>query len=109
MQEEVSKEKILSFLEELKPSLQKEGIKKIGLFGSYAKGYAQKSSDIDVVIVADKEIFKKRKRAYETAEFFNQIRENISSKFNKEVDLCSIFSKENLNKTKDFLQGAIYV
>ena len=38
MQEKVSKEKILAFLKELKPSLQKEGIKKIGLFGSYAKG-----------------------------------------------------------------------
>ena len=47
MQEEVSKEKILSFLKELKPSLQKEGIKKIGLFGSYAKGEEEESSDID--------------------------------------------------------------
>lgn len=32
------------------PILKKEGIKKAGLFGSYARGDQKKSSDIDILI-----------------------------------------------------------
>ena len=37
---DLTKESILAYLSELKPGLEKDGIQKIGLFGSYAKGYA---------------------------------------------------------------------
>ena len=50
----LTKEAILAYLSELKPSLEKDGIQKIGLFGSYAKGYAGEDSDIDIVVLADK-------------------------------------------------------
>ncbi|TWO19887.1 nucleotidyltransferase domain-containing protein, partial [Campylobacter hyointestinalis] len=40
MQPILTKEAILAYLSEIKPSLEKDGIQKIGLFGSYAKGYA---------------------------------------------------------------------
>lgn len=36
----LKKENILKYLSDIKPKLEKDGIIKIGLFGSYAKGYA---------------------------------------------------------------------
>ena len=47
----VTKEKITTLLEEKQSYLSAEfGVQKIGLFGSYEKGTAQKGSDIDLVI-----------------------------------------------------------
>ncbi|MDP2672808.1 MAG: nucleotidyltransferase family protein [Nanoarchaeota archaeon] len=43
---EVLKKKIISFL-------KKEGVKKAGIFGSYARGEQKKSSDIDILIEFD--------------------------------------------------------
>ncbi len=60
---------ILSYLSELKPSLQKDGIKEIGLFGSYAKGYADENSDIDIVVLADKKSFLDRLNAFKALEY----------------------------------------
>ena len=37
-----------------KNEMKKFGVKKIGLFGSYAKGKQKKSSDIDILITFDK-------------------------------------------------------
>ena len=46
-----TKEKILEKLREEFPYLKDQfGVKKIGLFGSYAKGEQRKNSDIDILI-----------------------------------------------------------
>ena len=34
----------------IKPILKKNGIKRAGLFGSYARGEAKKSSDVDLLV-----------------------------------------------------------
>ncbi|MCK5149822.1 nucleotidyltransferase family protein [Candidatus Pacearchaeota archaeon] len=42
--------KIKEIEEKIKPLLKKEGIKKAGIFGSYAKGEQKKNSDIDILV-----------------------------------------------------------
>lgn len=41
---------INSIKKKIVPILKKNGIKKAGIFGSYARGEAKKSSDIDILI-----------------------------------------------------------
>lgn len=47
----VTKEKIIERLRQKRVHLDNEyGVKRIGLFGSYAKGLADEDSDIDVIV-----------------------------------------------------------
>lgn len=101
---ETTKSEILKYLKGLKSELAKDGIKKIGLFGSFAKETATQSSDIDIVILADKDKFKS---AFKGASFFNHIRAKLERHFKKSVDLCAVFDKENLEH--EYLKGVIYV
>ena len=51
----MSREEIITYLENHKSELEtKFGVKKIGLFGSYAHGTAHNDSDIDIVVELDK-------------------------------------------------------
>ncbi|GAB6041664.1 nucleotidyltransferase family protein [Endothiovibrio diazotrophicus] len=43
-------EEIRTYLRQIKPSLHEEGIEVIGVFVSYARGDADDSSDIDVLV-----------------------------------------------------------
>ena len=45
---------ILTFLTNIKPQLQKNGIEQVGLFGSYARNSATLCSDIDIAIKLNK-------------------------------------------------------
>ncbi|AHE95048.1 TPA: nucleotidyltransferase domain-containing protein [Campylobacter fetus subsp. venerealis] len=99
---------ILSYLSELKPSLQKDGIKEIGLFGSYAKGYADENSDIDIVVLADKKSFLDRLNAFKALEYLSDLKEKITNKFHKSVDICDFYSEEKMKNNK-IVKGAIYV
>lgn len=100
------KEPILLYLKELKPALQKEGIVKIGLFGSFAKDEATINSDIDIFIRTT-EAFCKKYRGFAGFSFLADLRKNIAEHFDKKVDLCDIkdFNKERRIK---ILDGAIY-
>ncbi len=52
-----SKSDILNKLQELKPYLAEEySVKRIGLFGSFAKNTADENSDIDLLVELDKPI-----------------------------------------------------
>jgi len=54
----IKREIILKFLQEHKEEMRRKFyVKKIGLFGSYAKNCATKDSDIDIVIKSDKKDF----------------------------------------------------
>ena len=46
----INSKEILKIIEKNKNKLRKEGVKKIGLFGSYAQGKESKKSDIDFLI-----------------------------------------------------------
>ena len=73
---------ILNFLEENKELFQKQyGIRKIGLFGSYARGDQTDQSDVDILIdmsVDTENIFDKRL----------QLKDALIQHFAKNVDVC---------------------
>lgn len=52
-----SKEEVLSLLSQNKPSLEKRfKVKRIGLFGSYARGEQTENSDVDILVEVDPSI-----------------------------------------------------
>jgi uncharacterized protein len=56
----LSKEHILGVLKEAKPFLEKEmGVKRIGLFGNYAKDLQMDESDVDIYIEMEKNDYQK--------------------------------------------------
>jgi len=74
-------------------------IKKLGIFGSYAKNQANDSSDIDIVVDLEK------------ASMFNlvAIKEDIKEYFKKDVDIVQIRDKMNPLLKKRIQKEAIYV
>ena len=104
----LTKETILAYLSEIKPSLERDGILKIGLFGSYAKGYADENSDIDIVILADKKSFLDRLHAFKVLEYLDDLKKQIANKFQKPVDICDFYSEQKIQESK-IVKGAIYV
>jgi uncharacterized protein len=51
----MKREDILKYLKEHKPEFEREfGVRKIGLFGSYARGKHHRESDIDIVVELEK-------------------------------------------------------
>ncbi|MSN96459.1 nucleotidyltransferase domain-containing protein [Campylobacter sp. FMV-PI01] len=104
----LTKDEILKYLSELKPHLNRDGIKKIGLFGSYAKDYADENSDIDIVVLADKKEFLDRLNAFKALEYLENLKKQISKQFNKSVDICDFYSEQKMKENK-IVKGAIYV
>ncbi|MFH0898954.1 MAG: nucleotidyltransferase family protein [bacterium] len=78
MKKVLNKEDILNFLREKKPFLEKKfGVKKIALFGSYARDEQKPNSDIDLIVELEEKDFKTR--------FY--IKEYLGKEFNKKVNL----------------------
>lgn len=50
----LNSKEILKNIEKRKTDIRKYGVKKIGLFGSFAKGKQHKKSDIDILVNFDK-------------------------------------------------------
>jgi len=48
--EYLSKEKIFGIIRQHRRELKKYGVKRIGLFGSFARGEENKSSDVDIIV-----------------------------------------------------------
>ena len=96
----LTKEHILQYLKEYK-SLKKESysIKKIGIFGSYARGEATENSDIDIVVDFDK------------ADLFNQIgiMQELEEQFNTHVDVVALWKRMNPKLLSRIQKDAIYV
>lgn len=100
---------ILTYLALLKPELEKIGVTKLGLFGSYAKGNIHRNSDIDIVYEIDSNRFKSTiGSGFKYLAYFDKLQQQIQQRFNTSVDLCDT-STMPLDKKKALLQGAIYV
>ena len=54
---QLNRKKIMEIIENYKYDIQKYSVKKIGLFGSYAKNNYKKNSDIDFLVVLNKPTF----------------------------------------------------
>lgn len=50
----ITKKEIIRKLEKEKENIKARGVKKIGLFGSFAKGKQNKKSDIDILVSFEK-------------------------------------------------------
>ena len=78
----LTRDDILSFLRENKEVFQRVyGIRKIGLFGSFARKEQTEASDIDILIemdVSTEDIFDKRL----------QLKDLLMKRFLKNVDIC---------------------
>lgn len=104
----LTKDEILDYLKEIKPELEKDGITKIGLFGSYAKGTAHPFSDIDIVVESNaKKMIEKFGNPMSAICFFDELKHKISKKFKRSVDLCDTTSM-SFDKKNILMQGVIY-
>ncbi len=55
--ESLNSKKIIKKIEEKSKDIKRYNVKKIGLFGSFAKNKQHKKSDIDIIVTFDKETF----------------------------------------------------
>ncbi|WP_027340822.1 nucleotidyltransferase family protein [Halonatronum saccharophilum] len=77
----VSKEEVERKLKELKPFLKREyKVKRLGIFGSYARGEAREDSDIDILIELSASI------GWE----FLDLKDFLEDYLNTEVDLVTM-------------------
>jgi len=93
---------ILSYLSGLKPDLDRIGIEKIGLFGSFAKGTADLYSDVDIVIKTTPK-FVKNFDGVQGFLFLEELRTNMEKKFQRHVDICDEAGLKHMYTIKDAL------
>lgn len=93
-----TKENILSYLKELKVELNNKGIRKLALFGSYAKEESTIYSDIDIAIQKDKE-FLLTYSSYSYFELISYIKEKIRTKFHKNIDVFDLDSQSSFKES----------
>ncbi len=91
----MQKEDILNFLAKVKPNLQKIGVDKLGLFGSYAKDSANEFSDIDIAFKL-KDDFLQTHDVWKYFELTHQINQMVSKEFNKPSELFDLDSASSL-------------
>ena len=102
----LTKDEILDYLKEIKPKLQEDGIIKLGLFGSFAKGTADIASDVDITIETTSEFVKNS--SWGGVIYLDELRERFVRKFKRQVDLCDTASM-SIEKQRNLLTGVIYV
>ncbi|HEC82761.1 MAG TPA: nucleotidyltransferase [Thermoplasmatales archaeon] len=85
--EYLSKEKIFSIIRKHGEELRRYGVKKIGLFGSFARGENKKESDIDIIVE-----FERGKKNFDN--FMNTVF-LLEKLFGRDVD---ILTPESINK-----------
>lgn len=103
----LNQKNILSYLKSIKPKLSKDGIIKLGLFGSYAKDKNTPYSDVDIVIQTSKD-FTDKFIGFKGIIYLDDLRIMLLEKFKTKVDLCDIASMDKA-KRDDLLSGVIYV
>jgi predicted nucleotidyltransferase len=95
---------ILTYLTEIKPELSRDGIEKIGLFGSFARYEADLLSDVDIVIKTTDSFIEQHQGAAGFI-YLDALRQKIEQHLRRRVDLCD----ESGLKNKKVLEDVIYV
>ena len=75
----LEKEQILELMHEKQDKIQKFGVKKIGLFGSFIRNRQREDSDIDILVE-----FKKGKKTFDN---YMDLKFFLEDLFNRDVDL----------------------
>jgi len=103
----LNKKTILQKLKELKPLFEKEDVKLLGLFGSYARDEAKEDSDIDILIQTSPKFLKKY-IGWDAFVKLDELRDILQKVFNKNID---IVDKQGLldHNNSYILNKAIYV
>lgn len=102
----LNKENILLFLKQIKPSFEDSGIKKIGLFGSFAKEENILVSDIDIIFKF-KNSFLEKCDPWEYFNILNKLKDTIKNEFHMSVDL---FDEDSSSSFKEnIIKDSIYV
>ncbi|MEK6690071.1 MAG: nucleotidyltransferase family protein [Nitrospirota bacterium] len=78
---------------------KKYGVKKIGIFGSFARGEGKKGSDIDVLIELED--------GYETFDNYMDLKYFLEDLFGRKVDLVTVEALKPQLKD-DILQEVVY-
>ncbi len=104
----IKSSEIILKLKELKPIYEKEGMKLLGIFGSFAKDSANNSSDIDILYELDAKIFYENNSGFKAFLRIKEIKEELQNIFKRDIDLCA---KSGLSNTgeKYILGNTIYV
>lgn len=86
-----TKENILNFLKEIKPELEKYGIEKVALFGSFATEQQNVYSDIDIAI-KKKGNFMQDHTAYDYFSIVSKIKSKILLALHRNSDIFDLDS-----------------
>jgi uncharacterized protein len=91
---------IVGFLSEHKSEFERRfGVKKIGIFGSYARGESNSDSDIDVVVELERpDIF-----------YLVGIKRTIEEAFGQKVDVVRLRDQMNASLRTRIERDAVYV
>ena len=103
---ELEKDEIIKYLSNVKERFKGNGLEKLALFGSFAKGSDGVYSDIDVAIKKEPNFLSKYS-PYEYFELVNSIKEDIKKQLNRNVDIFDLDSKSTF--LKDIKKELIYV
>ena len=88
------KSKTLTPLKKFKKIYLNEGFELVGLFGSYAKGYQDDFSDIDIAYKIDHDTFFKD-NAFKKLLRIEEIKKELEQNLHKKVDLISLNGSNN--------------
>ncbi len=103
----LNKEIILNTLKEINPSIEKDGIKLLGLFGSYSRNEATENSDIDILIETTP-LFLEKNRGLKAFLKLEELKNNLENIFAKKIDIIDKQGLIQKNNTY-ILNKAIYV
>lgn len=103
----MTQNELINELKSLKKQFQSDGFVIDGIFGSYARGDFKESSDIDILYHLE-EPFMKKYSGFMGFSRLNEIKQILSNKIQKRVDIAS---KDGLSKTgkKYILNEVVYV
>ena len=93
----MNKKELLVYLSDIKMSLEKQGVEKIGLFGSFSKDKARESSDIDVAIKL-KSSYLDEHDVWEYFRLIGALKKDVSMRFSRKVDIFDLDSEGDFKK-----------
>ncbi len=96
---EISQETILKCIREMNGMYEKEGLKLVGLFGSYARGDNSELSDIDIAYEIDQSRFHPD-NAFAQLDALQTVRETLQKRLGRRVDLVSVKSDNPVFKDR---------
>jgi uncharacterized protein len=100
-------QEILSKVKQKKLELLPKGFVILGVFGSFARGEETENSDLDLLYELSPEFYN-RYSGWEALSVVQEIRQEISSFFQRKVDIANKNALRGISK-ENILSGVVYV